>query len=174
MKNLKNGEYNSIINHVPGVYAEYMLKKMPHGWKNSDDDQRRFQHILWEVALVRLREIVVIWSADEFKNTFIGVLVEGRTHPKYEQVAELFPEKLGSLGLRKAVESLPRSYPKIDIETTDMTGEVSLQDSICILIDDFIDYFDLVDFWKYFVHSVRLLLNTRGTDANMRWIFPYQ
>ena len=51
-------------------------------------------------------------------------------------------------------------------------GELSLEESLVILVHDFVEYFTLVRFWPSFVQAVRFQLNQADRSRLNDWMVP--
>jgi hypothetical protein len=166
--------------YVPHVYASEFLEVMLGKYGGGADPERRkqFRQRLWESALARLREVVKGWSGDEFSGTFLGLFARGEVPDQYPQgLCDYLPEQF-KLGLSAAVKVLPGQMPP-DPPTCKDFEKASLSDALQILVDDFVEYLDVVQFWKFFVYSVRFLLNRDRQSYEMKrpgesldWMFP--
>jgi hypothetical protein len=177
LKELGRANYDALMMHVPGYYAREFLDVLPRGWSTDGKRKLDFQRGLWKAARVRLTEIVEAWDREEFRDTFLGVFVDGMSHPRHREFRDYLPKGIGA-GLRVAVQQLPAEYPEalaIEGSIDDPDLDVALK----VLVEDFVEYFELVLFWKYFTQSVRFMLNRdelrRGIQGeDLDWMLPFE
>ena len=117
------------------------------------------------------------------EGTFLNLFITGEAPTSLasglrDYLRSYLPEKL-RMGLSKAVADLPPEVPSADMTGRDF-DKLSLLDAVQVLIDDFYQYLDVVRFWKFFVYSVRFLLNRERQNPgeyelpgqNLNWMFP--
>lgn len=147
-----------------GQFAQYFIARlagMPLPLVDVRSD-------MWRRAVERLRAVVDLWSHPDYSGTFLGVVVKGAAELPpasfsawHDFFSALFPE-----GLQKAVSQLPEDYPANGRPSHPLAR-------FCFdLIEDFVSYVELVQFWMHFVQSVRFQLNTPADRSEAFWAFP--
>jgi hypothetical protein len=172
-KDLKRKEYKELVKNVPGIYAEEFFDVLPRLWQ-SEQAKLRFKEKLWGLAQERLRDLVKEWGDGDYRGTFLDLFVKGSDHEEYGTFKEYFPAVFKD-GMKVAVEAMPKRYKdaKRKVSVRDESS-LSLESAVKILVDDFVDYFELWRMWPRFVQSVRLLLNRHAQveERDLDWMFP--
>jgi len=185
-----------LADNMPYVYADKYFEVMRwNKWmdpkelrKNApsvqetinNDAKEAFRKQLWDKALERLDMVAKKWSAPGFQGTFLGMFATGEVPEGYSKdLLDYLPPEFGD-GLKKEIEKLKNSkFEKYGlVQYKNDLEKATLGEALHILIDDFVDYFEVVRFWKYFVSSVRFLLNDSDHDLkarekiSLKWMFP--
>lgn len=173
---LDEKSYNSLVDSVPHIYGDTFMEVLPGGWDPSPGKPTvdEFKQRLWEHGVARLRRTLECWSADVYRDTFLGLFARGHTHPRYDEFRDVFPVRMPE-GLAKAVEKLPslcRAAPRPPPQGT--PDDPDLEQALATLVDDFVDYMALVQFWPFFVQSVRSFQNQHAQyrHPHLEWMFP--
>ncbi len=119
---------------------------------------------LREPAVRRLRQVVDLWSDQSYSGTYLHLVTVG----KQAYGAAVFDRW-------KALGFLPRFFPHglaDAVERLEAGKRSPLDPLIKHLARDFLDYVELVRFWKTFVQATRFLLNERRDEVF--WPFPVQ
>lgn len=169
-----------------GEYATYFARTLTS--RTEEQARAKIRGKLWRKARERLQEIVTLWAKPAFRGTFLHLIVVGPTGPdggdsRFSHWQHLgFVPKICPGGLRQAVEELGEDPPRPAAARSGRRGRskaaradrqaLTLERLVADLIDDFIDYVDLVRFWKTFVQSTRFLLNTERDRQEVFWAFP--
>lgn len=171
----------------PYVYAKAFLNAVPAG--ASASDAWNLHRTLWEAGVSRLQEICELWGQDVYNDTFLGLFLKGSDHDRADDFRD-YIHKHYKKGLKCAVDEMENSESPYDNEVyEDKTPEqclqiesqclselklddMSLSNSLRVLIDDFIDYFETVGFWSRYVRAVRFLVNRSGQNRELQWLFP--
>jgi hypothetical protein len=174
-RELDNDRYEELGQWVPGIYANQFMDMMPGGW--SDDSatiKSDFSNKLWQKGIERMNEMITAWGDHVYKNTFLGLFVHGDAHQRYKDFVDYFPAGMPR-GFQKAVQELPAQYPSTHkSRLSGIPDEPSLQVALEVLVNDFTEYFSLVQFWPSFVQSVRSLLNQHAQFylPDLEWMVP--
>jgi hypothetical protein len=154
---------------VPYVYATELLDFMRGqcaGREVAEPKKQLLKQRLWELARIRLEKMAEEWSGSQLCGTFLGMFAAGRVPdgcPK--DLCTYLPEHY-RIGLSEAVKALPEEMPSGALTPTDFC-EPSLSVALQVLVADFVEYVDVVQFWKFFVYSVRFLVNQDCQSAEM-------
>jgi hypothetical protein len=173
---LSKEEYQTVVRSVPSPYAAWFMEALPAGWDPSADNpvMDAVRQKLWEQALMRLKRAVEIWSEPAFDQTFLGLFVKGSSHPKFREFKDFLPVGMPR-GLREAVKGLPSRYEKAGRPPENPArDDLQLEEALVTLLDDFLYYVKVVQFWPFFVQSVRNLQNQHARYPNpaLEWMFP--
>ncbi|HEX4954464.1 MAG TPA: hypothetical protein VF017_13820 [Thermoanaerobaculia bacterium] len=169
--------WNVALERAQGSYARYFIRVLTEGPQPAQREELR--KVLWEMALKRLGRACEIWGDKRFAGTFLHLFVVGGGHldTRYRAWMEgatkadlaLLPREFPA-GLSVALERLPKTVPPHRAAADDeANGAVTF---LLELIEDALDYVDLVRFWSSFVTAARYLLNTRPRRADVFWAFP--
>jgi hypothetical protein len=117
-------------------------------------------------------------NADHFAHgTFLELFVKGITKDMWHDNAKraealqcYLPENWK--GLEREVADLPPEKCPTDDLTNVNLDALSLAQSLQVLVEDFVKYFEAVVFWRYVAYSVRSLVNRSGHDPRLNWLFP--
>jgi hypothetical protein len=169
LRDLPHDQFAALMNEVPACYVDEFFDVVPGGWQKGSSRKDEFKQELWTVARERLNVLVSAWSHDEFEKTFLGLFVRGKDHPRYNEFSSYFPEQMKA-GFGRAVTQVSDGHRSLNTATLNL-NDPTLEEALCVLLDDFVEYFELVLFWKYFVQSVRFMLN--GRDRTLIWMFPH-
>ena len=174
-RELDDSDYKGLMDAVPGLCGSQFMGVVPGGWGDLPEAAKpEFRERLWKRARERLGELVEAWSAPEYKDTFLGLFVFGRGHRRYQGLKDRFPTGMPE-GLRKAVDGLPADCPQPQAALSGgVPEEAHLEKALRMLVDDFVEYFSLVQFWPFFVQSVRCLLNryAQSFQTDLEWMLP--
>ena len=158
---LKQKQYDDLVRSVPHIYGETFMEVLPGGWTDlvRHPSVSDFKQKLWRQGCERLRKAVEFWSHDRYEHTFLGLFVRGFAHIQYEEFKDFFPGGM-SEGLARSVQRLPELYQNAQRPSQDATpDDPSLEHALVTLVDDFVEYLSLVQFWPFFVQSVRYFQN---------------
>jgi hypothetical protein len=174
-RSLAEDAYKTLVESVPHSYGETFMEVLPGGWgllpgKPTVD---QFREMLWEQAVERLEKAVSYWGTDDYKDTFLGLFARGYAHPLYQDFKDVFPVGMPE-GLKKAVEKLPRQCKDAKRPPEGMPDDPGLEQALATLVDDFVEYMGLVQFWPFFVQSVRSFQNQHAQyrHPHLEWMFP--
>jgi hypothetical protein len=177
---LDDSSYKDLRDSVPGLYGGNFNRVLPRDWRDSTvkDD---FKRALWKRAIQRLQDIERFCSRSEFANTFLCLFLDGGNHPRWKDYApklEDIPRLRMANGFRSDLRDLERKAAANTLPTGQPLGPnkkqdaLSLEESLAILIHDFVEYFTLVRFWPTFVQASRFLINQKDRDDLRKWMFP--
>lgn len=169
---LSNKKVDALLEGVPGTYAKYFIKNV-----GSDSiSHTEFSKDLWKLAYIRLSEIIKLFSENKYNGTFLQLFILGPTEQtlhgtEWEKLG--FFTEFAPKGLKEAFERLSKTFDG-NLNTPDnSSGYVSLEVSLKILIEDFIDYIEFVGLWRHFIFCVRSLLNwQKKMSENIEWLLP--
>jgi hypothetical protein len=173
-------------------YAKAFLDAVPG--RPSAKKMWDLRRQLWETAVQRLQKVCKQWRNNDYRNTFLGLFVWGKDYRGGDNNGELpeefklyIPKYYQPKGLLDAVTNI-RANP-YDDDVDDVAADrklreesvyldklkpdgLPLADSLQVLIDDFIGYFETVSFWSTYVRAVRFLVSRSGQNPELRWLFP--
>jgi hypothetical protein len=173
----KSKYQSSIIDNVPHIYGKTYINVIPEGLDpnyNDDANINIFKQNLWQLGCDRVKELSICWGNDQYRSTFLGLFVHGPSHEKFNEYGDFFPKGMQE-GLNKAFLDLPQEYQQAkslfgipDLENP------SLLQAMVILVDDFVDYLNLVKFWPRLIQSIRYFNNklAKTSENNLEWMFP--
>jgi hypothetical protein len=146
---------NFLNENVPHLYAKQFLDVLP---ENREDLKRAqdFKQELWKVALIRVRQLAQDWALEDYQGTFLDLFVS--SNARYKEHRDFLPKAFKE-GLAKVAHGLPDEYPPLSPGYNKDEENPDLQDALVLLADGFVQYFQWFQFWKYFVYSVRFMLN---------------
>ena len=174
----------------PHVYAKAFLGAVPS--RPSAKDAWDLHRALWNIAVDRLEEVCKLWNESVYEDTFLHLFLKGENHRR----AKDFPDYINkhyATGLTGAVKNMTEmtgeKHPYAKQADNDDAAErllcdesssldslnlddLSLADSVRVLIHDFVDYFETVGFWSSYVRAVRFLVNRSGQERELQWLFP--
>jgi hypothetical protein len=168
--------YNDLMHSVPHIYGETFMDVLPGGWVDlpGQPTMGDFKQKLWRRGCDRLRRAVELWSDDTYEHTFLGLFVRGYAHTRYEEFKDFFPVGMPE-GLARSVQRLPELYQNALRSSPEIVlDDPSLEQAVVTLVDDFVDYLSLVQFWPFFVQSVRYFQNQHAQYRrdDLEWMFP--
>lgn len=163
----KQSNWRKVLESAPGYYARHFAKELTWDRKSRPDMEVRLK--LWEMAKSRLGEIVKSWGCEAFQGTFLHLVVKGKngaSDPEFDSWRDLgFIPPICMEGLEAAVKALPN-------QPSEGKPKTALEELVLGLINDFLEYIEMVRFWKTFVQSTRFLMNTRLDRTDVFWPFP--
>ena len=168
-----DAQYQDIREAVPGVYVASFIRALPGGWENLVY-RTEMRQILWRRATQRLEVVEEYFSKMAYAETFLALYLQGQKHPKWSSYESQLPEHM-STGFSEQVANLETIWnPKWDDKPAFGPQDSVLQQSVVTLVNDFVDYIDLVEYWPNFVQAVRFLLNEKSAKQRdlRRWMFP--
>jgi hypothetical protein len=173
---LRKRKYQELLGSVPHIFGDNFLDVIPGGWESFANTAKadQFRQVLWEEGCKRLRKIVKLWGAPRYHNTYLGLFILGKDHPRYAEFRQFLPKGI-SKGLNSAVTKLPKRFIKAkQITQNKDLRNPTLDQALVLLIDDFVNYLSLVQFWPLFVQSVRCLQNQHAQyqSKSLEWMFP--
>lgn len=160
---------------VPHCYAHEFMDVLP-GDSLQKDLQRKeeFQKKLWKLGVDRVRKLALEWGKSEYYGTFLECFINGKGSSGMRE--EYLPSNFRD-GLHKIADALPDECPELSQKCN--IEDPNLQDALRLLVDGFVQYFEFVQFWKYFVYSVRFMLNQDRQreerpepGEGLTWMFP--
>lgn len=173
-------DYNRLARSIPHIYGRKFMEVVPGGWESysvvpKDQQVKEFKQNLWRQGRERLQSLVQVWRNGIYEHTFLGLFVYGTDHPRYQEFIDFFP--VGMIkGLTIAVRELPELYQNAQPSSPDAipNDDPTLEQALVTLVDDFVDYMSLVQFWPFFVQSVRAFQNqhVQYSRPNLEWMFP--
>lgn len=159
---------------LPGYYTQRFQDVLLGGW--GEEDKIKIKNELWRIAKERLDKFITEFtdkSDSLFKWTFFDLYIMG--YDSYPHLGEtgILPDHM-QFGLKQVVSNLPnnKAFPDEDTKLPDREEEKTLEQALTVLIEDFVNYIDLVILWRYFVQYIRFLLNWSETRPNVLWMFP--
>jgi len=175
-KSLEDSLYSELVLSVPHIYGETFMEVLPGGWADLPGQPTviDFKQKLWRRGCERLRRAVELWSADIYEHTFLGLFARGYAHTRYEEFKDFFPCGMPE-GMTRAVQGLPESCQNVQrLSQEPAPDDLSLEQALVTLVDDFVDYLSLVQFWPFFVQSVRYFQNQHAQYCrhDLEWMFP--
>jgi hypothetical protein len=173
---LSKDAYDALVQSVPHIYAGRFMEVLPGGWEPfpGKPSPEQFKEDLWRRGCQRLQRAVASWSDSLYEQTFLGLFAQGAAHSRYEEFKEFLPAAMPE-GLAKAVQGLPDQYQNAQRPSANAAlDDLSLQEALVTLVDDFVGYMTLVQFWPFFVQSVRCLQNQHAQylRKDLEWMFP--
>ncbi|HPO14253.1 MAG TPA: hypothetical protein PLI09_12485 [Candidatus Hydrogenedentes bacterium] len=175
---LKDIAYNALVLSVPHIYGDKFMEIIPGGWETYLDDKDKkmdeFKQRLWQKGCERLKRAVELWSDSIYENTFLGLYVHGLRHARYKEFKDFFPAGMPN-GLANAVHGLPEDIKIVQRPSPNaLPDDPNLEQALITLVDDFVDYLSLVQFWPFFIQSVRCFQNqhTQYRLQYLEWMFP--
>jgi hypothetical protein len=175
-------QYAGLVAAVPHLYAATFMDVIPGGWPDlhgqplTDNLKDNFKQKLWQLGCKRLAKAVELWNHDKYAGTFLGLFTSGSEHPRFQEFKDFLPAGISD-GLAKAVQGLPESCEHIKRLSRDISPDdpkISLEQALITLVDDFVEYPSLVEFWPFFVQSVRCFQNQHAQyrRKDLEWMFP--
>ena len=163
--------YQKLMTNVPGPYADALFGAVLSGNRDSARENDRLRELLWQKARERLRTLEDLWSSEHFHGTFLELFMRSPAARPDRRFDDFLPIAMRN-GFSEAFTHLSENRPDFRLATTYDAGSLPLDLAISVLIEDFVEYFDFVIFWRHFVASVRLLLNLRQGRGHVLWMIP--
>ena len=176
LQDLDDKEFEDLFENVPKEYAKEFFDVVTRGWPDDDGESKaKLEATLWRIAKKRLTELTEFFQLAIFKNTFLRLFAAGPGQEWADPWDKLgFSRSIVPEGLARAVDSLPDDAPKGNREADgeNATSDLSLADSVQMLIEDFLQYMSFCAFWRHFVVSARSLLNRKERRGEALWLLP--
>ena len=162
---------------TPSEFGEQFFTAMLSGGL-SPKNKAILRRKLWKLARARLREMRDLWSNNVYDGTFLSLFMKGPSaFPNNDFLAacpsgSFLPKRMPD-GFYDAVGDFPVKQPAaMTLPRSLKVEDLSLQEAVGVMIEDFLEYCDFVIFWRHFIASVRVLLNQQRGSDDADWLVP--